>query len=218
MGDFRRRVPDDPHDPVGPAVLRSQNAGLDMGPLRGPVVQRYTEVDAVGIAAAGDGLVDRDVEPGPFRRFQALQQCARPCVERRRIHAEHHEPGLVDVQGPGVQIPVEAAGAVHGEAFRRPDLTVGLPVDPAERRCFGVLPPFVVGHSCSGGRPAGPASAHPVGLNCRAVSIGVPQRPAPQGPPPLPERSGGRRMASEDHPSPWTASEVSTSPASGAHA
>ncbi len=161
MGDLRRRVPDDPHDPVGPPVPRPQDARLDVGPLRGAVVERHGEVDAVGVAAAGDGLVDRDVEPGPFRGLQVLQQAARPRVVRRRIHAEHHQPGFVDVQGPGVQIPVEAAGPVHGEAFRRPDLPVVPPVELGERRGFGVPRPSVVGHSSSGDRPVGPCLGAP---------------------------------------------------------
>lgn len=73
MGDFRGGILHHPDDPVLPAVVAAQYSCLDVGPLLPAVIRRHPEMDAVRTATTLDGLVDRRIETGPFRLFQAVE-------------------------------------------------------------------------------------------------------------------------------------------------
>lgn len=98
MGDLLRRVPHDPDDPVGPPVVPAQNPRLDMCPLVGAVRTRNLEMDAVRAVATRDGLVDRQFQPVPFRRFEPRNQNSRVRGELLRVQSEDEQACRVDVQ------------------------------------------------------------------------------------------------------------------------
>ncbi len=139
MRDLRRGVTQYTHDTAGPAVTRPQDPRLDVGPLAGTVRQRHLEMHAVRAAPLGDGLVDRDGQPGSFGRVQPFHQGLRARVESRRVHVEDRETGFVDVQGPRVQIPLEGARPVQGKALGGSRAAAGAPDEPEKRWDRGVF-------------------------------------------------------------------------------
>lgn len=124
LGQFLRGVTDDPDDAAGPPGAVTADEPLGVGPGQGAVALHPAEVRAVVAAAALERLRDHGVEPGRLIGGHAPGEPRRVPVVFVGAQVEHFERGLVHVHEAAVQIPVEAAHSVQGEA----EVRVGGPV------------------------------------------------------------------------------------------
>lgn len=117
-------VPDDPEDAAGAAVGVAPDEPLGVGPAQRAVAEPAAEVGAVTLLPRFQRLHEHGVEPGALVLGDPLAEIGRPVVVLLGPQIEHVQRRPVQVHEATVQIPVEAAHTVQGEA----EVRVGGPV------------------------------------------------------------------------------------------
>lgn len=124
VGQFLGGVADDPDDAARAAGAVPADEALGVGPAQRAVPPLDAEVRAVVAAPALQCLRDHPVQTLGLVRRHARRQRGGPVVVLVLGQVEHVEGGLVHVHEAAVEIPVEAAHTVQGEA----EIRVGGPV------------------------------------------------------------------------------------------
>lgn len=124
VGQLLGRVADDADDAVRAAGPVPPDEALGVGPAETAVAPFDPEVGAVVALPALERLRDHGVQPHALVRRHPLPERLRPVVVLLGPQVEHVERGPVHVHEATVEIPVEAAHTVQGEA----EIRVGGPV------------------------------------------------------------------------------------------